>query len=1069
VTPAENLLDALQERAKELTCLYRVNEVCSTPQSSLDEIFRSVIQILPFGWQYPETCFARVTVDAVAYEPPGALATRWRQAAGIRVQGETVGEVEVFYRDERPPSDEGPFLKEERKLIDTVAERLGQLLLQRRLLDRLHDWEGDPARRTPEARAEWGIIVDFLRNTDPRLLVRISRRMINYLCWNGVAAAQDLLPRFTGGREPEESDDNRPVARRSPESLLGVADEAFRVASEHLSGEEIRSCIEKWIKDDTAGFLLRAVENQGTSTAELAQALGRFHDSHIDDRQLSRTIQVELRVSLAHRFLTDDLGFVGVAKDFIDTADFFELARHVIAPPKSHGRVGGKSAGLLLATQIVRKSTEFADALGTIRIPKTWYLTSDGILDFIEYNQLEDLYNRKYLEIDQVRREYPHVVQVFKNSHFSPEIVKGLSLALDDLEGRPLIVRSSSLLEDRVGAAFSGKYKSLFLANRGTKAERLSALLDAVAEVYASVFGPDPLEYRAERGLLDVHEEMGILLQEVVGSRVGKYFLPTFAGVAFSNNEFRWSARIKRSDGLVRLVPGLGTRAVDRLSDDYPVLVAPGQPGLRVNVTADEVVRYSPRKVDVIDMESGSFETIDLERLFADCGPDIPGIEQLVSVADESGVHRPYLIDWNARSSRLVVTFDGLLDGTPFLARMRSLLRLLREKTRGPVDIEFASDGKDLYLLQCRPQSFSEDAVSAAIPLDLPPDKVIFEARRHVSNGRVPDLTHIVYVDPDAYAALPDPAALKRVGQAVGRLNKVLPKRQFVLIGPGRWGSRGDLRLGVPVTYSDINNTAVLVEIARARGNYVPDLSFGTHFFQDLVEASIRYVPLFPDDPGVLFNEAFLKGSPSILSDLAPDFQDLGDVVRVLDVPRATGGSVLRLLLNADEDRAVAMLAPAAPAFEAGGARARAAEAGPPEDHSRWRLAMAERIAAETETARFGVKGLWVFGSAKNGTARAGSDLDLLIHVDGDREHSRALATWLEGWSACLAEINYMKTGVRLQGLLDVHYLTDEDVRRGTGYASKIHAVTDAARPLRLKDAGPAPPARAPDGRPSPA
>ncbi len=1054
MTTPDNLLDALQERAKELTCLYRVNEVCSTPQSSLDEIFRSVVQILPLGWQYPETCFARITVDQTVYEPPGAVASRWHQSAGIRVQGETVGEVEVFYRDERPASDEGPFLKEERKLIDTLAERLGQLLLQRRLLDRLHGWEGESARPVPGARAEWWIIVDFLRSTDPRLLIRVSRRMINYLCWNGVAAAQDLLPRFTGGHEPEDIDDNRPIERRSPESLLGVADEAFRVASEHLSSEEIRSCIEKWIKDDMAGFLLRAAENQGTSTADLTQALGRFHDSHIDDRQLSRTIQMELRVSLAHRFLTDDLGFVGVAKDFIDTADFFELARHIIAPPKSHGRVGGKSAGLLLATQIVRKSTEFADALGTIRIPKTWYVTSDGILDFIEYNQLEDLYNRKYLEIDQVRREYPHVVQVFKNSHFSPEIVKGLSLALDDLDDRPLIVRSSSLLEDRVGAAFSGKYKSLFLANRGTKADRLSALLDAIAEVYASVFGPDPLEYRAERGLLDVHEEMGILLQEVVGNRVGRYFLPTFAGVAFSNNEFRWSARIKRADGLVRLVPGLGTRAVDRLADDYPVLVAPGQPGLRVNVTEDEVIRYSPRKVDVIDMESGSFETVEVEHLFDTCGPDIPGVEQLVSVADESGIHRPYLIDWNTRSSRLVVTFEGLLDSTPFLARMRALLRLLREKTHGPVDIEFASDGRDFYLLQCRPQSFSEDAVSAAIPRDLPADKVIFEARRYVSNGRVPDLTHVVYVDPDAYGRLSDPTALKRVGQAVSRLNKVLPKRQFALIGPGRWGSRGELRLGVPVTYSDINNTAVLVEIARKQGNYVPDLSFGTHFFQDLVEASIRYVPLFPDDPGIRFHEAFLKGSPSVLADLVPDFRDLEDVVRVIDVPRATGGSVLRLLLNADQDHAIAMLATPGPAFEPTAGTPRAVETGLPEDHSRWRLAMAERIAAEAETARLGVRGIWVFGSAKNGTARAASDLDLLIHVDGDREHGRTLGVWLEGWSACLAEINYMKTGVRLQGLLDVHYLTDEDVRRGTGYASKIHAVTDAARPLRLKEAG---------------
>ena len=124
----------------------------------------------------------------------------------------------------------------------------------------------------------------------------------------------------------------------------------------------------------------------------------------------------------------------------------------------------------------------------------------------------------------------------------------------------PLIVRSSSLLEDRTGAVFSGKYKSLFLANQGTKRERLTSLLEAVAEVYASIFNPDAIEYRAERDLLDVHEEMGIMIQEVVGKKVGKYFLPAFSGVAFSNNDFRWSPRIKREDGLVRMVPGLGTR-----------------------------------------------------------------------------------------------------------------------------------------------------------------------------------------------------------------------------------------------------------------------------------------------------------------------------------------------------------------------------------------------------------------------------------------------------------------------------------------------------------------------------
>ncbi len=1047
------VLDALQERAKELTCLYRVNEICNRQQSSLDEIFRDVIDVLPPGWQYPADCRARITADGVVYEPPGLTGTPWVQVAPIRVQGESVGSVEVFYLRDLPAADEGPFLKEERKLIDTIAERLGQLLLHRKLLDRLQGWQGAVEDLSAAPRGDWWVIIDFLRKTDQNLLARVSRRMINYLCWDGIAEAQDLLPRFTGGRPggPEEAEaENRPVQRRGIDSLVKVADEVFRIAAEHLSPDEILSCIQKWIRDDKTGFLIEAVENQGTSVMEIAQALGRFRHASIDDHDLSRTIQVELRVSLIRRFLTDNLDFLNTAKNYIEVSDFYDLSRRIICPPKSHGKLGGKSSGLFLAEQIVKRSSEYAAAIGTVKIPRTWYVTSDGVLNFIEFNHLEDLYNRKYLEIEQVRREYEHVVQVFKNSHFSPEIVKGLALALDDFEGRPLIVRSSSLLEDRAGSAFSGKYKSLFLANEGTKTERLSALMDAVAEVYASIFGPDPIEYRAERGLLDLHEEMGVMIQEVVGSRVGKYFFPTFAGVAFSNNEFRWSARIKRDDGLVRLVPGLGTRAVDRVGDDYPVLIAPGQPGLRANVTPDEVVRYSPSKLDVINLESGRFETVLLKDILAECGSEIPAVQHLLSLADEGGIHRPVLIDWGSDAGRLVATFEGLTSSTPFVSQMRALLRLLKEKTGRPVDIEFASDGKDLYLLQCRPQSFGEDTASAPIPVDLPADRIIFEARRYVSNGRMRDITHIVYIDPERYSALPDAESLRRVGRAVGRLNKVLPKRQFVLMGPGRWGSRGDIRLGVPVTYSDINNTSALIEIARKRGNYVPDLSFGTHFFQDLVEASIRYLPLFPDDPDIAFQESFLAESPNILAGVAPEFADLADTVRVIDVPRATGGLVLRVLLNADQDRAVGFLASPGPAEDAAAERKRGPEPAPPEDHSRWRVRMAERIAGAADTARFGIKGFYLFGSAKNGTAGPGSDINLLVHFSGTAHMLSDMLAWLEGWSLCLSETNYLRTGVKTAGLLDVHVVTDEDLERPSGYAAKIGAVTDAARPLPL-------------------
>ena len=148
-------------------------------------------------------------------------------------------------------------------------------------------------------------------------------------------------------------------------------------------------------------------------------------------------------------------------------------------------------------------------------------------------------------------------------------------------------MRSSSLLEDRCGTAFSGKYKSLFLANQGSKEERLDALMDADRRGLRLDLRPRPDRVpRASAACSTFHEEMGILIQEVVGTRVGRYFLPAFAGVAFSNNEFRWSPRIQREDGLVRLVPGAGHPrggpAERRLPD---AARARASPALRVNVT----------------------------------------------------------------------------------------------------------------------------------------------------------------------------------------------------------------------------------------------------------------------------------------------------------------------------------------------------------------------------------------------------------------------------------------------------------------------------------------------------
>jgi predicted nucleotidyltransferase len=669
----------------------------------------------------------------------------------------------------------------------------------------------------------------------------------------------------------------------------------------------------------------------------------------------------------------------------------------------------------------------------------------------MHYNNFDEVVEQKYKEINQVRLEYPHIVQTFKSARFPADIIKSLSMALDDFGEHPLIVRSSSLLEDRMGAAFSGKYKSLFLANQGSKQERLDALMDAIAEVYASTFSPDPIEYRAERGLIDFGEEMGIMIQEVVGRRVGKYFLPAYAGVAFSNNEFRWSPRIKRKDGLVRIVPGLGTRAVDRLSDDFPILIAPGQPNLRVNVTADEVCRYSPQMIDVINLETNKFETLEVGEFLKEVGYELPAINKMVSIFKDNHLQRPMGMNIDFDSDDLVVSFEGLIEQTPFVKQMHRILQTLEKTIGTPIDVEFASDGKDLYLLQCRPQSYSAQDYAPPIPKDLPKDQIIFSANKYISNGLVADITHLVYVDPKSYGELTTPSAMVEIGRAVSRLNKLLPKRKFILMGPGRWGSRGDIKLGVSVTYSDINNCAALIEIARKKGNYVPDLSFGTHFFQDLVEANIRYLPLYPDDEGITFNEYFLTRRQNILKEVVPEYAHLSDTIRLIDLPLSTSGLVLQILMNADLEEAVAILTKPGEELEMPNATTERPGVRRVSDYWRWRMQMAERIALGIDPDRFGVKGVYLIGSTKNASATPSSDINLLIHFQGDGRQRDELNTWLDGWSKALAEINYMRTGYRTDGLLDVRLISDSDISEHKGHAAKINAATDPAMQLPMK------------------
>lgn len=1043
---------SLEERAKELNCLYSIEELLSKSDINLVNIIYGIIETLPQGLQYSFAAKTRITINDDIYQSADFQETEWKMEADIKVQDEIAGKLEIFYVEQLPQSDFGPFHKEEKRLLSTVADRIGHFILHQKLKAVFNKIEKQKAELESQQKPEWKVVLDLLKNTDQNLFSIVSRKMLNHLFTRGIEESDDLFKKLGSKTDEQESMSvtNRPSKKQVLQNTYNLANDIFGIASKYFSDDQILSMIHKWIHEEKSLYLVKALANLNTPLSEIADAIRKYHYVNPVKEERSSPTRHGIRVSLIRRFLTDQLDYIETAKNYAGVRDFYELLHNMIFPPESHGKLGGKSAGLFLANKIIEKSTEYSELLANVKTPKTWYITSDGLMNFIYYNNLEDVIEQKYKDIDDIRREYPHIIQAFKNSHFAPSIINGLSRALDDFGDSPLIVRSSSLLEDRMGSAFAGKYKSLFVANQGDKTQRMEELLDAISEVYASTFGPDPIGYRVEKGLLDFNEEMGIMIQEVVGTRIGPYFFPAFAGVAFSNNEFRWSPRIKREDGLIRLVTGLGTRAVDRVGNDFPALIAPGKPDLRLNLGFNERMGYAQKYVDVINIETNTFDTISVEKLIKETGNRYPMLNDIFSIIEEDHLKKPVGIGIDTKKHEVLVTFENLLEKTNYIEQIYTIMGELKDKLSTPVDIEFACDGKSLYMLQCRPQSSVNDATSAVIPKDVAPENIVFTANKYVSNGKVPNIAYIVYVDPDKYSQLKSLDDLKDVGKAVGLLNKKLPQKTFMLMGPGRWGSRDDIRLGVKVAYSDINNSAMLIEIAKQKGSYTPELSFGTHFFLDLVESNIRYLPLYPDDPGVIFNSEFLEQCENTLTRFLPDYGHIKDALKVINLREEASGKILRVLMNADEEKAMALLTD--PATNSTYEHQESIKTNLVHDEPlQWRKRMAESIALKLDGERFGVKAIHLFGTVFNETAGPNSDIDLLVHFGGNSRQYDELNLWFEGWNLCLSQINYNRSGYSLDRFLDIVFITDEDFTDQKYYVDLMDPTNNASKKLKMK------------------
>ena len=627
-----------------------------------------------------------------------------------------------------------------------------------------------------------------------------------------------------------------------------------------------------------------------------------------EQRERVRHHQEEITVVLVKRMISDQMGFVRLAKKFLKAEDFEMIYGRRIGT----GKIGGKAAGMMLAWEILGRDDP-ADEIALrerIALPDSYFIGANVFYDFHTINGLEDYINQKYKTQEEIEADYPHVRKIYADGKFPPEVIDRLRALLTEVGNAPLIVRSSSLLEDNFGFSFAGKYDSFFCPNQSTLEENLAALTNAIGRVYASVLSPDALLYRKQMGLVDYDERMAILIQKIQGQQYHGYFFPTLAGVGFSRNPFRWNRKIRPEDGLLRMVWGLGTRAVDRVGSDYPRMVPLSHPQLRPEAGADQIRKYSQRFVDLIDLRANEFKTLPVTDVLQ---PDHPGIQLLASVDKGDYLQSIYAPGVIGREP-LVLTFGELLKNQRFVTLMRTVLRKLERHYGRPVDVEFTVDVTAkrpydfvLHLLQCRPLSSQEWGESLRIPSNVPPEDIVFLAHRLVPQGKVGRIRYVVYVDPAQYARVPDYETRFELARVVGRLNQRLAGECFILMGPGRWGT-SNVELGLKVTYADIYNTRALIEIAQSRADYTLEVSYGTHFFQDLVEANIYPLPLYPNAPGTVFNRAFFDGAPNVLEELLPADAQHSCFIKVIDVPSVAGGRCLELVMDGERDEALAYL-----------------------------------------------------------------------------------------------------------------------------------------------------------------
>ncbi len=505
------------------------------------------------------------------------------------------------------------------------------------------------------------------------------------------------------------------------------------------------------------------------------------------------------------------------------------------------GSIGGKARGLAFLDSMIKRNRLLDKWPGVIvTIPRTVVLGADIFDEFMEDNNLykialSDLSDEEILD---------HFIAGRLPFRLHEDLYTFISVV-----NKPIAVRSSSMLEDSYYQPFAGIYSTYMVPNF-VNDERMTIenLSNAIKSVYASAFFRDSKSYMTATSNVIDEEKMAIVLQEVTGTQYGDRFYPTLSGVARSINFYPIDPE-KPEDGIANIALGLGKYIVDggltlRFSPRYPRKV------LQLS-TPEFALRETQKHFYALDLRPGTFmpstdDSSNLQRLNIRDGESDGSLKNIISTFDyESNMLR----DGMFGSGKRIVTFSNILTHNvfPLAEILATVLETGQREMSKPVEIEFAVDLNRpkgtpalFNLLQIRPIVDNREAIEAHLEDVVEKDAVIY-AHHALGNGIIRDVYDIVYIKPESF----NPAANKETALRVGKLNEnfLSEKRNYVLVGPGRWGSN-DPWLGIPVKWPQISAARVIVESGLE--HYRIDPSQGTHFFQNLTSFRVGYFTINP-------------------------------------------------------------------------------------------------------------------------------------------------------------------------------------------------------------------------------